>query len=216
MKKVLFVCIILISITLNAQEVKFGVHIDPKICWLSPESRDVSSQGSVFGFSGGLIVDRYFQDNYAFATGVSMGTQGGKLQYGYDLPLEVYDNVDTLGEGTTLKYNLQYITIPVGLKLKSNQIGYTTFYVNLGFTNQVNIKAKASTSNTDELNDDSIRNEINWFDMGYYFGGGIEYALSKDTSVLLGVIYRNGFLDVTSASPNVNSRVLSLRLGILF
>jgi hypothetical protein len=216
MKKILFVCFILINAALNAQDVKFGVHIDPGICWLSPESKDVGSQGGVFGFSGGLIVDRYFQDNYAFTSGIGMGTQGGKLQFGYDLPLEVYDDVDTLREGTTLKYNLQYITVPIGLKLKSNQIGYVTFYVNLGFSNQLNIKAKATTSNTDELNDDSIRNEINWFDLGYYFGGGIEYALSKDTSVLVGVIYRNGFLDVTSASPNVNSRVLALRLGILF
>lgn len=216
MKKVLFIGLLFGFILSNAQDVKFGVHIDPKITWQAPEARDVQSQGSVFGFGGGLIIDKYFQNNYAFETGISMGTQGGKLKFGYDFPLEVYDDIDTLPAETTVNYKLQYITIPLGLKLKSNEIGYFTFFVNLGFTNQLNIKAKASTDNADGLNDDSIKKEINWFDMGYHFGGGIEYALSKDTSVLLGILYQNGFLDITTAAPRVNSRVLTIRTGILF
>ncbi len=216
MKKVLIICFLFGSVITNAQDIKFGVHVDPKITWYSPEARDVHSQGGIFGFGGGLIIDKYFQDNYAFESGLSMGTQGGKLKFDYDFPLEVYDEVDTFPGKTTVTYKLQYITIPLGLKLKSNQIGYLTFYVNLGFTSQLNIKAKASTDNTSGLNDDSIKKEINWFDLGYHFGGGIEYALSKDTSVLLGVVYQNGFLDITSAAPRVNSRVLTIRTGILF
>lgn len=216
MKKVLLVSLLFSFYVSFAQDVKFGVHIDPKITWQSPESRDVQSQGSVFGFGGGLIIDKYFDDNYAFETGLSMSTQGGKLKFDYDFPFEVYDEVDTLPGETTVSYNLQYISIPLGLKLKSNEIGYFTFFVNLGITNQLNIKAKASTDNINGLSDDSIKKEINWFDMGYHFGGGIEYAISKDTSILLGILYQNGFLDVTTAAPRVNSRVLTIRTGILF
>lgn len=205
-----------LTIKLSAQSVRFGVHIDPQICWMSPEARDVNSEGTVFGIKGGLIIDRYFQDNYALTTGISMGTQGGKLLFDYQFPLKVYGDTDTLPAGTTLKYKLQYITIPLGLKLKSNQMGYSTFYVNLGFSNQLNLKSEATTENIDRLSDDSIKDEIGWYNLGYYFGGGVEYSLGKDTSILLGIIYHNGFLDVTTAAPRVYSRILTLRLGVLF
>jgi opacity protein-like surface antigen len=216
MRKLFFIGILFSYFLSNAQDVKFGVHVDPKFTWQVPESRDVEKVGSTFGFGGGLIIDRYFQDNYAFETGISLGTQGGKLKFDYNFPFNAYDQVDTLPAGTTVDYSLQYITIPLGLKLKSNEIGYFTFFVNLGITNQLNIKAKASTDDDSELKNATVKEEINWFDMGYHFGGGIEYALSKDTAVLLGIFYQNGFLDVTTASPRVNSRVLTIRTGIIF
>jgi hypothetical protein len=183
---------------------------------MSPEARDVNSQGTVFGIKGGLIIDRYFQDNYAFTTGISMGTQGGKLLFDYQFPIEVYGETDTMPAGTTLRYKLQYITIPLGLKLKSNQMGYSTFYVNLGFSNQLNLKAEATTLDNNRLSDDSIKDEIGWYNLGYYFGGGVEYSLGKDTAILIGILYHNGFLDITTAAPRVYSRILTLRLGVLF
>lgn len=217
MKAIILSILSLMYISLvNAQSVSFGVHVDPQICWMSPEAREVNSQGSVFGIKGGLIIDRYFQDNYAFTTGINLGTQGGKLKFDYDFPVKVYDETDTIPAGTTLKYKLQYITVPLGLKLKSNQMGYSTFYVNLGFSNQLNLKAEGTTDNTDGLSDDSIKEEIGWYNLGYYFGGGMEYALGKDTAILIGVIYHNGFLDITTASPRVYSRIVSLRVGVVF
>ncbi len=216
MRILLFVSVLFVFSITNAQEVKFGVHIDPQMCWMLPESRDVNSTGKVFGINGGLIIDKYFQKNYAFSTGISLGNQGGKLKYEYELPLKVYDEVDTLPAGSELDYKLQYITIPMGLKLKSNQIGYATIFVNLGFTNQLNINAKASSDNENGLEGDSIKDEIAWFNMGYHFGGGVEYALGEDTAILLGVLYHNGFLDQTKFGPRTNSRVLSLRFGIVF
>lgn len=216
MRVLLFICLLFVFYNANAQEVKFGVHIDPQMCWMEPDARDVNSTGRVFGINGGLTIDKYFQENYAFSTGISLGNQGGELRYDYEFPLNIYDEVDTLPAGTVLNYKLKYITIPIGLKLKSNQIGYTTIFVNLGFTNQLNIKAKASSDNEYGLKDDSIKDEVTWFNMGYHFGGGVEYALGEDTAILIGVLFHSGFLNQTKFGPLTNSRVLNLRFGIVF
>lgn len=215
-KAFISIFILFISISVFSQETKFGVFVDPQISWFSPESRDVSSDGIVLGINGGLSLEKYFQKNYAFVTGLSIGTLGGKMLFDSAQTLTVYEEDITLDPDEVINYKLQYITIPLGLKLKSNQIGYTSFYVNVGFTNQYNISAKGSTGNSDKLNKDSIREEIGRFNIGYHFGGGIEYALGEDTSVTCGVIYHNGFIDVTTDSPVTYSRVLSVRFGIIF
>ncbi len=216
-KTILLTLTILTSLWGFTQNVKFGVFIDPQITWLSPEATNVHSDGTLLGLNGGLSIDRYFQDNYALSTGISTGFQGGKLLFDDRQPIENADGIDTLPAGTTLKYRLNYLSVPLGLKLKSNEIGYFTFFVNLGFTGQINIKALGTSNDSPVTLDKAfIKEEIGLFNVGYYIGGGTEYSLGKDTSVSLGLIYTDGFADITSSSPRVTSRTLSLRVGIIF
>lgn len=215
MKKIYIITLVCILAYPVMGQVKFGVFLDPQVGWMSPESREVTSKGSIINLSGGLSVDNYFAKNYALSSGIAIGNQGGKLSFDELRPIRVYDEVDTLEANTELQYKLQYITVPLGLKLKSNQIGYFTYYVNVGLTSQLNIRAKASSADG-SISDDSIKEEIGLFNLSYHFGGGVEYGLGKDSALLLGVIYHNGFLDATTTNPTVYTRVLSLRLGLLF
>jgi hypothetical protein len=209
--------VIILSVPGFSQGAKFGVYISPQIAWLSPEAKDVKSGGTIGKFAGGLIVDNYFAKNYAFSTGIAIGGQGGKLSYNStsNNALNIYDTTYSLN-GKTVKYNLQYINVPLGLKLRSNEIGYLRFHVIIGFTNQFNIKAKVTDETDGDFNDDSIKDAINFYNLGYHFGGGVDYALGEDTSIFLTIVYDNGFIDVTKSDPKVSSRVLSLRLGITF
>jgi hypothetical protein len=169
-----------------------------------------------FGVRGGLIVDKYFQEHYAISTGLSIGTQGGSLRYSEETTIRVYNEEDTLPAGTTVDYRLNYITIPLGLKLKTNQIGYFSYFARLGFTNQINIKAKG-TSSDGSLDEDDIKKEIFFYNLAYHFGIGLEYAISEDTAILFGINYHNGFIDITKSSDvKVHSRVLAIRLGVIF
>jgi hypothetical protein len=200
-----------------AQDVKFGVFVAPQFSWFSPEAKDVESDGLIAGFSGGLNIDNYFAENYAFATGINIGGQGGKLNYSEtsNNTLTVYDSTYSLA-GNTVKYKQQYVSVPLGIKLRSNEIGYLKFHVVLGFTNQFNIKTTVTDETNDNFNDDSIKDEINFYNLGYHFGGGIDYAIGEDTSLFLTVVYDNGFLDITKSSLQVNSRIISIRAGITF
>jgi hypothetical protein len=217
MKKILaLTCLIILSFQIFGQKAKFGVFVDPQISWFSPDSRNVTSDGVSMGVYGGLIVDKYFQENYAINTGISIGRQTGSLLFSEESYLNSYEETDTLPAGTVVDFRLNYITVPLGLKLKSNQIGYMSYYALVGFTNQFNIKALA-TSSEETLSKSDIIEEINLYNLSYHFGIGIEYAISEDTAFTFGVSYLNGFIDLTkNENAKVYTRVVSIRAGVMF
>jgi opacity protein-like surface antigen len=217
MKRTLITVFIICSTaSLFSQNAKFGVYVDPQLVWLSPDSREVVSDGVKMGISGGLMIDSYFQKNYAIHTGIAIGTQGGKVRFGIPTYFTSYDETDSLPSGTTVDYSLNYITIPLGLKLKTNQIGYFSYYARIGFTNQFNIKAKA-TSSEGTLDKNNINEEIFFYNLAYHFGIGIEYNISQDTAIDFGITYHNGFIDLTNDKAfKIYSRMVALRLGVIF
>jgi len=199
-----------------SQSTKFGIFVDPQFTWLNVQSRTVDNDGMKFGIRGGLIIDKYFQENYAISTGLSLGTQGGSLIYTNASQIKVYNEIDTLPPGTTVDYNLNYITVPLSLKLKTNQIGYFSYFAELGFINQFNIKATASSSDG-SLDKDEIKKEVFFYNLAYHFGIGLEYAIGEDTAILFGIDYQNGFIDITeNKDAKVHSRILALRVGVIF
>lgn len=217
LRKIFFLLLFLPSLNIFSQDLRFGVFVEPQVDWFQVERRTASSDGVLMGINGGLVVNKYFAKNYAFATGLSIGTQGGKLLFSDTTTLITYENepVTINGQGT-VNYRLQYITIPMGLKLKSNQIGYFSFNVVLGFSGQININAKSVNSTIQELDNVPLDKEINLFNMGYYFGAGVDYSITEDTSLTLGFVYHNGFINLMTDKPKVHSRALALRVGVIF
>jgi opacity protein-like surface antigen len=216
MKKIIPILLLLFCIkTTFAQEVKIGISLEPQLTWLSTDTKNVNKDGSYFGINGGLVLDKYFRKNYALHTGISIGTQGGGLRFDSPSTIETNDSTVRLPAHTSVDYKLQYITIPLGLKLRTNQIGYFTYYVLIGFTNQFKIKGKASSSDN-TLSNDLINKEIGFYNLGYHFGAGAEYAISQDTALSFGLVYNNGFIDLTKNNGSIKSRVLSLNVGIMF
>jgi hypothetical protein len=198
-----------------AQGVKLGIKFDPQFSWFSVKGGDIATEGSHFGFDGGLIMDFYFAENYAFATGVSISSTGGDFYSNTDIEIEVDNNIQVVPAGEILEYKLQYVNIPLSLKLKTREFGYSTFYAQLGFTAQMNIGSTVKAGNT--VTAGNIKNEINFFDMGYHFGAGLEYSLGEKTALTAGVLFKNGFIDVTSNDDySMVLNTLSIRIGVLF
>jgi opacity protein-like surface antigen len=169
---------------------------------MNPGVKTVKSDGVRLGINFGLAVENYFAPNYAFATGITISTTGGKLIYRDSVP------------NANVTYKLQYITIPFAVKLKTNRIGYFSYYAILGLTSQINIKANADINNT---GDNDISKDINLINLGYHFGGGVEYALGGNASIFVGIIYTNGFTNVTSGNDDkVTLDNFALKLGIMF
>jgi hypothetical protein len=218
MKKYLILSIfVLSSLGIFAQNMRFTVFADPKFSWMSPDLKDVTSEGSKLGINIGLNVDNYFAKNYAFMTGVSIDNTGGKLKYDFDKEIKTNSSADdTIPAGSVLDYKLQYINIPLGLKFKTNQIGYTTFYTHLGINGGIKIKATGEVDNF-ELNNENISDEVKLFTLGYFIGAGVEYSIAGSTAIVVGLTYTNGFIDIT---PDKNNKVtlsnFAIRLGILF
>lgn len=220
MKKYLIILTLIFSglQSLYSQNMKFTVFVEPKFSWMTPDLKNVDNDGTKLGVNIGLNLDKFFAPNYAIMTGISIDNTGGFLKY--DLvpgkPIKTNGGIDTVPTGSTLEYKLQYINVPIGLKLKTNEIGYFTFFTHLGINAGVNIKATGEVEGY-ELENDNISDEIKLFNLGYYIGLGTEYSIGGNTAIVLGITYNNGFVDITTDSNNkVTNSNFAVRIGILF
>ncbi len=219
MKKYLFISILLLSsIQLFAQKtnLRFTVFVDPKFSWMKSDYNSIENDGTKMGVNIGLNVDNFFADNYALMTGISIDNTGGNLKFDYAKTLQTGSGEEDLPAGSSVNYKLQYISVPLGLKLKTNEIGYWTFFTHLGLNGGINIKATAEVDGF-ELENENISDEVNLFNLGYYIGAGAEYSIGGNAAIVVGLTYTNGFVDITDGNDSkVTLSNVAIRLGVLF
>lgn len=208
----------LFSLGLQAQSnLRLGAHFEPIVSWFSPKSSTIEKDGARPGYSGGLSIEYYFSPNYAFASGLSLTSLGGNLLYRNETAITRGSGDDVLiAPETTVAYTLSYLSIPATLKLKTNQIGFVTYFAQLGFYPLINIGSRAKSTDH-QLQKDNVSAEINALSLSYGFGGGIEYNIGGQTAIEVGVFFNNGFTDVMSKEKQRASlNYLSFRAGIMF
>ena len=213
-KYVLTLFILFAAIQVFSQQYRFTVFAEPQITWLSPDTKNFKSGGSMLGFNGGMNFDNFFFFFYAFSTGVSINNVNGRLEYEEAGTLRGIDSTYSVGRGDVAEYHLQYINIPIGLKFKTIEIGYSRFYAHLGLDTHLRIKSKVNLPGESDID---VSEEIGWYNLGYYIGGGLEYSLGGTTAIVAGISYNNGFTDIASAAgQKFTTGSFTLRLGILF
>lgn len=218
LKKYSFIVIVvLFSVSIiNAQKLTFGVFVNPGFSWMNTDINRIQADGSKFGINFGIMADKYFSNHYAFATGLSLHSIGGVLKYDEQKILTTGAGTDTLPPGARVHYNLQYIHIPWALKFKTTEIGYMTFFAQLGLNTMINVKARANVRELD-IQSESVSKEINLFYMAYHISGGVEYKIVGNTSLVAGISYMNGFTDITQqSSEKTVMHCFDMRLGVLF
>jgi hypothetical protein len=206
-----------VSVVFAQSNLRLGVNIDPMASWLSPKSDRIEKDGARPGIGGGLVVEYYFHQNYGIVTGINLATQGGNLIYSDSVSISTGKSSSVkLSKGSSVAYNISYLSLPIGLKLKTNEMGRFTYFAQLGLTTMINIGSKG-TSTDKVLNKDNVAKEINTPNMSYYFGGGIEYNVGGQTSIFATILYNNGFVDVLSDNDQkAVLNYLTFRIGVLF
>lgn len=229
MKKLIFTsAIVLFTLISFSQKARFGIVGSPSVNWMKPDIKGVTSEGLKFGVGYGLNFDLPMGNNAAFSSGILIDNCGGKLAYIDTIPFQTLDSIYSIDKSQYIEYKLQYLTIPIGLKLKTNEIGYITYFAHVGINAQVNIGSKAKVGNL--ISNEKINREIGTFNLNYHIGAGIEYSLSGTTALLLGLYYNNGFLDITTipkvdvpdgfSDDRIKDKVVlnsvALKVGIMF
>ncbi|HEX2934026.1 MAG TPA: porin family protein [Bacteroidales bacterium] len=200
----------------NMNNIRLGIIANPNVSWLKSDVSRIQGDGSRIGFNIGLMVDKFFAEHYAFTTGLSIHSIGGTLKYRDEKVLNASSEDYILPAGSRVQYNLQYLHIPWGLKFKTTEIGYTTFFGQLGVNTMINIKARANVKGQN-ISKEGVGEEINLFYMGYHFSGGVEYKIVGNTALILGVTYMNGFTDITQKSDEKTlMHCFEIRLGVVF
>jgi hypothetical protein len=200
--------------TFAQKSFQLGLQLSPNISWINPDSDGLESEGSKVGFSYGLIGDFNISENYAFSTGITLLSSGGKISY--PDREEVGVPAAKVDGRTTADVRLKYIQIPLTLKLKTNEIGYMRYYGQFGFGAAFNYDSfadkefKYSGGGTDSENKADYGSEINLFRASLIVGLGAEYNLSGNTSLIFGLSFDNGFLnilnkDIYQADDNGNA-----------
>jgi hypothetical protein len=107
-------------------------------------SRDYAhwNEGLVGQFGFRFIFDIMFTETYAISTGIHVFNTGGRIMRyqatdgGMQSELEVIEQIE-------LVQRLQYVELPVTFKMRTREIGYTTFLGEFGLGLGVNTRAEA-------------------------------------------------------------------------
>lgn len=193
---------LLMGMAAHAQDTKkfrLGITLAPNMGWIGYSDKKVENNsykqeykadGSRIGFRFGLVTD--FQlganANYFFSTGLFLNNLGGKSV----VTTKLAGN-DSLFSNAKVEAKFQYVELPLSIKLKTNEIGYMTYFGQLGFDVGVLTGAKARVEGGDF---EDVKDDVFPMRVALAVGGGLEYNFSGNTSALIGIKYSNSFMNL--------------------
>lgn len=217
MKKIVIVTGILclfiqaVQAQVEFEDVRFGFQLSPTFSWMNADVTTINSTGANLGIKLGMTGEYYFRENYALTGGIGFAfNSGGALLFDnpgiYWNETDLPPALDTIsGTNTKLRYNLQYVEIPIGLKLRTNEFGYVRYFLEPAITIGINSKARGELSGPDsnlaqEDEKYDIRREVNALNLSWGMSAGLEYAISQGLSLIGGLGFQSGFTDATTDS----------------
>ena len=151
----------------------------------------------------GLAADLGLTESYFFSTGILYSLRNV--------------NLTAVNESTSVsdieKYQLEYIEIPVTLKLYTNDLGVDSkIYFQTGFMFDILVNWKGGD------NSDDLIEKLRFFDTSFYIGTGFDKQLGVSTAVFIGVYYQRGLVNLASNNPEftLKNDLLGLDLGLRF
>lgn len=212
-KSLLFLSFILVGALACLSQTKLGLKFSPlfsshKIS-LKSDQLEVFQGKTATRMSIGLIVDHPFTDTYFLSSG---------LIY---LPKRVSINLEEEDGGTAPtnpfeSYDLNYLQIPLSLKLFTNEIApEISLFFQVGLILEFKIFDQA-------LNEDyEFISKFNFFDTAAIIGTGIEYRLGINTIFFTGISLQKGLINIINrTNPEyplvIRNQIVSIDVGMKF
>lgn len=212
--------LLLLSGNLFAQDIRIpdysfrlGLTAHPTFGWVKPE---VGKSNSIsLGFSYGLLGDFNFAENYSFSTGLTITTINGKSTEAFTV---TPPGAAAPSQGEyEYKYKLQYIEIPLTVKLKTQKLNETRWYGQFGLSNDFKVGSKLDTKTTGQPEIKDGPANVKFYRAGLIIGAGGEFDISGNTSIVAGLTYNNGFTDISSdKNTSVRNHYVGLNLAVFF
>jgi len=220
------------------KKVFYGLSLGPTIDWFSATSNQLTRKNVKGGLITGINLDINLTKErvFYFSTGVLVRYLQGDLSYQKEYDFRGFSPIDsTLITSTITTYQTTYLTIPTGLKFRTNPSNSCVFVGKLGLYHNFRIGGKQFDSFTlPNLNANpneyfvttpKIKNDAAaLFAESAYIGLGFEYILANNFRAFLNVDYScqfNYFSSKTKSNitdTRFKSIIHSLHIvvGILF
>ena len=211
----LFSFLIVISVSSQAQNQKLGIGFaaNPGLSWLHADAASMHSKNKI-SFGYGVNIDYWFQDNYALGTGFFVNYRGGVLQFDSTVHFSSLDS--TYAGNSSMSYNIQYLSVPLTLKLSTNEIGYSKYYGKLGVDLNVNVKPRGEfTSKTGDVTSKiDLGKDVNPMDIGLYAALGMGYNVTQNVYINTELFFHNGFMDQLKFADGYDTKVILNNIGL--
>jgi len=203
------------------QKFKIGFNLSPSIDFFQPNTEGVDLDKIRFKFGYGMMAEVAFTNNYAITFGLEHKMAGASLDFGADADARYFDQSDqTEYRLLTRAQRLDYVNIPITLKLMTNEIGYFTYFgqfgVDLSILASSQMKDQRQTVDTStvagvlteefgsagETDFISRYNQTMFFNVKLRIGAGFEWNFSGNTALVVSVSYHNGFIDLMRDPDN--------------
>ncbi len=176
----------------NGAKLNLGICFAPSFDWMYPATEGYKRNGATFHFHTGvkLNINLTQRKNFYVTTGILYERLGGKLTYVDNV--EIPGLIITEGNAINRTYTNQYMTIPLGVTLKTNTNHNIAFCGNVGLYNSFLIGAtnrdgyffmSGESGHEPELweRQKSKYEECALIKEAIYGGIGLEYAITRNS-----------------------------------
>jgi len=189
---------------------RMGLYFAPTINFIqtNADAETKSNLGVVYGYA----LEMSLNENHYLESGFSICYKGG--DFSQKINQENINNDGTTTPMTTTinsDYKVEYITIPIFVKMRSREVGYFHYFARIGPS--MNFKIKDLSVSHGSISADGARRIS--FDLSIFVGA--EYSLGGKTSIGSSLFYTNNITNsITNKNRNALFHQLGIRLGFLF
>lgn len=215
-KLLLFIVLGLISASaFSQQKYKIGLKATPiLLAWnrvIDPSEYPKKTRGIHPKFGAGAFFDYFLGENYAFSSGISYAMKGGYIEYDWEDETQKFmvtdENVKPGGTKIT-RFVLQYLEIPVTVKLYTNEISTDMrLYFQVGVSGNILLAAKVDNkksilqydttkTGSDSTSSWSLKKNFFPVEASLVFSTGIEIQMGGNTYFFTGFTFNHGLTNI--------------------
>lgn len=213
-------CFLTTYSAVQAQGYHLGLTVSPNMSFADARELSHVGSGSQAHFGYGFIFDALFTDTYAIGTGVNIFYNGGRIAYFEGTSTaegEVINRVE-------LDHKQQYVEIPLTFKMRTKEIGYSTYYGQFGVGLGLNVRSEGTRTATPFAASDSLGawsfvnagptdpalvslvDQTLLFRPSMIIGLGFERRFTGTTALAVGLRYNMGLRNQYQAFPVYQTR----------
>lgn len=188
----------------KSRKLSFGLFGGSNLAWIRSDTKGYNGDGVRLGLNYGLVTDFSLanNDNYFLSTGLVISNIGGKMDNPSAFTLE-----DTAGapylvpSRVGVTYSVRQLEIPISLKMKTAEIGYIKYFGQFGISPGYALRVtregnEAYTGGTEAIEESSASDYLSIFRLGVLAGAGVEYNLTGNTNLMIGLSYNGAFTNI--------------------